>query len=184
VTIIVTGITQDEPREGPGTRSTCPDARGVGTGVASVRAERKGTGDGRVYHVSFAATDGRGGTCTGTLEVCVPHDLEGGRLCVDQGPLEDSTGPCVGLEFGAAKLACAAGAAPRGIVRQVDRAERHLMRFSGAGDPNRARKFGERGKRHLEAAARLAARNPDRVSPSCASAVQGLLVRANGLLGP
>ena len=73
---------------------TCPDAEGVGTDVAIVRAERSGSkkvpGDGRVYHVSFTADDGQGGECSGTVTVCVPHDQRPGHVCVDQGPLFDS----------------------------------------------------------------------------------------------
>ncbi len=95
VTVTVTGIAQDEPPDGLGDGSTCPDADGVGTDIASVRAERSGTkkvpGDGRVYHVSFTADDGQGGECTGTVVVCVPHDQRPGHVCVDQGPLFDST---------------------------------------------------------------------------------------------
>ena len=92
--ITITGITQDEPLNGLGDGDTCPDASGVGTAVASLRAERSGTADGRVYHVSFTATDGRGGRCTGTASVCVPHDQRPGHTCGDQGPLVNSTGPC------------------------------------------------------------------------------------------
>src|SRR5439155_1200795 len=63
VTITITGITQDESVDGPGAGQTCPDAVGVGTAVALVRAERSGGADGRVYHVSFRADDGHGGQC-------------------------------------------------------------------------------------------------------------------------
>jgi len=87
VTLTVTGITQDEPLG-----ETCPDATGVGAGTASVRAERAGGGDGRVYHVSFTASDGHGGQCSGMVTVCVPHDQRSGHVCVDKGPLIDSTG--------------------------------------------------------------------------------------------
>lgn len=94
VTITITGITQDEPINGLGDGNTCPDATGVGDAVASLRAERSGKGDGRVYHVSFTATDDLGGQCQGTVAVCVPHDQGQGHTCVDEGPLFDSTGPC------------------------------------------------------------------------------------------
>ena len=57
-----------------------------------VRAERAGTGNGRVYHVSFVASDGQGGTCSGTVAVCVPHD-QSPPTCVDDGPAYDSTEP-------------------------------------------------------------------------------------------
>ena len=57
-----------------------------------VRAERSGQGDGRVYHVSFRGTDGRGGSCAATLRVCVPHDQNSpGGACGDGGPRYDST---------------------------------------------------------------------------------------------
>jgi hypothetical protein len=56
-----------------------------------VRADRTGSGDGRVYHLAFAADDGRGGACTGTATVCVPHD-QGRRTCGDGGALFDSMG--------------------------------------------------------------------------------------------
>jgi hypothetical protein len=95
VTLGITGIAQDEPVEGLGDGNTCPDGLGVGTDVASVRAERSGTkkvpGDGRVYHISFTAEDGQGGECSGTVSVCVPHDQGRGSTCVDGGPLFDST---------------------------------------------------------------------------------------------
>jgi hypothetical protein len=95
VTITITGIAQDEPLEGLGDGDTCPDADGVGTGIASVRAERSGTkktpGDGRVYHIGFTADDGQGGSCDGVVTVCVPHDQRQGHVCVDQGPIFDST---------------------------------------------------------------------------------------------
>ena len=75
--------------------NTCADGVGVGTESASVRAERSGTkkvpGDGRVYHIGFTADDGQGGMCAATVTVCVPHDQRPGHVCVDQGPLFDST---------------------------------------------------------------------------------------------
>ena len=91
VTVVVTGITQDEPVDGTGDGSTCPDAAGVDTGAASVRAERAGAGDGRVYHLAFKADDGKGGRCAGTATVCVPHDA--GGACGDGGTLVDATTP-------------------------------------------------------------------------------------------
>ncbi len=93
VTTSITGVTQDEPVTGLGSGDACPDAFGVGTATVQLRAERAGTGNGRVYHVSFTATDSAGKTCAGMVTVCVPHD-QGGRACVDAGPLFDSTGPC------------------------------------------------------------------------------------------
>jgi hypothetical protein len=87
ITIAITGIFQDEPSAGK-----APDATGLGTARAEVRAERTGGGDGRVYHLAFTATDEQGAACQGTVTVCVPHDQGKGRTCVDGGALYGSTG--------------------------------------------------------------------------------------------
>jgi streptogramin lyase len=95
ITLTIDSIFQDEPVDTFGDGTFTPDGLGVGTDTAEVRAERSGTnkvpGDGRVYHVGFTADDGRGGQCSGTVTICVPHDQEPGHVCVDQGPLYDST---------------------------------------------------------------------------------------------
>jgi hypothetical protein len=91
VSISIAGIAQDEPPNSTGDGNTCPDGESVGTDVASVRAERSGLGDGRVYNISFTAEDGQGGECSGTVTVCVPHDQGQGDTCVDGGPIFDST---------------------------------------------------------------------------------------------
>jgi len=91
VTLTITSISQDEPLRGAATGNTCPDASGVGTAMASLRAERSGSGDGRVYHVSFTADDGKGGACSASVAVCVPVERRAGQGCVDQGALVDST---------------------------------------------------------------------------------------------
>lgn len=95
VDITIDSIFQDEPTLTPGSGNTCVDGEGIGTDTAWVRAERAGTprlpGDGRVYHINFTATDAEGGTCSGSVPVCVPHDQRPGATCIDQGPLYDST---------------------------------------------------------------------------------------------
>ena len=91
--ITIDGIYQDEPVDTVGDGSFTPDGMGVGTSTAEVRAERTGTkkvpGDGRVYHISFTADDGHGGTCSSTVYVGVPHDVK--DTPVDGGALYDST---------------------------------------------------------------------------------------------
>jgi hypothetical protein len=91
VQITITGITQDEPVVSSSNK-TKPDGNGIGTATASLRAEREASGNGRVYQVSFDATDGRGGVCHGQVRVCVPVDV-GRNLAIDGGQLYDSTGP-------------------------------------------------------------------------------------------
>jgi hypothetical protein len=90
VTITITGVTQDEPVNGKGDGNTSPDAV-IQDGAASVRAERSGTGNGRVYHISFTADDGKGDSCTGVVRVGVPHSQGKGVTAIDDGPICDST---------------------------------------------------------------------------------------------
>jgi len=92
VTITVTGIFQDEPVQSSGSGNTSPDATGVGTGSPSVRAERDGGNDGRVYHIAFTAT-GASGSCTGSVTVGVPKSQGNNGGPVDQGALYNSTLP-------------------------------------------------------------------------------------------
>lgn len=88
ISIIVTRVMQDEPVNDNGEGNTSPDAI---VSPLQVRAERSGNGNGRVYHMSFNASDGRGGTCSGAVTVCVPHDQQPGSTCMDEGPVYDST---------------------------------------------------------------------------------------------
>ena len=88
----VTGVTQDEPLNGLGDGDTAPDAVIQGSAVL-LRAERAGGGNGRVYRIHFSADDGAGGTCTGSVTVCVPHDQGRGAECVDDGQIYNSLGP-------------------------------------------------------------------------------------------
>jgi cysteine-rich repeat protein len=93
VTITATSVTQDEPvlGGGQGAGNTSPDAS---LSPLAVRAERNGNpktpGNGRVYHISFTATDPSGDSCSGVVSVCVPHDQRPGAGCVDGGPLYPS----------------------------------------------------------------------------------------------
>lgn len=86
-TITVEAITQDEPVK----HKQGPDASGVGTPLARLRAQRLGNGNGgRVYNVTFTAGEpGRGG-CRGSVSVCVPHDAAH-PVCIDDGQRYDST---------------------------------------------------------------------------------------------
>ena len=87
-TITPTSVFQDEPVLGAGSGDTAPDAT---LDPLAVRAERSGQGNGRVYTVDFVADDGHGGTCTGRVQICVPHDQRPGATCVDDGADLDST---------------------------------------------------------------------------------------------
>ena len=89
VTITCFGVTQDEPvtggpgSRGPGDEHACADALLTAGGGAMVRAARNGSGNGRVYEISFNAADACGATSLGRVRVDVPHDQ--GKACVDDG---------------------------------------------------------------------------------------------------
>ncbi len=57
------------------------------------RSERDGNGDGRVYRIAFTVSDGRGGSCSGTVTVGVPHDQSGPAPVDSSPPSYNSLGP-------------------------------------------------------------------------------------------
>ena len=93
LTITIDSIRQDEPLNTVGDGNFEPDGGGLGADTAWVRAERSGAkkvpGNGRVYHISFTADDGRGGTCSCEVLVGVPHDVK--KIPIDDGATFDST---------------------------------------------------------------------------------------------
>jgi hypothetical protein len=97
ITILITGIWQDELIDSTGDGKFSPDGQGVGTSAAWVRAERNGhqnkaTGNGRVYEILFKATDSKGASCSGSVIWTVPHDQGQGSTAIDSGVRYDSTG--------------------------------------------------------------------------------------------
>lgn len=93
LTVLITSIFQSEPVDATGSGNTSPDGYGIGQPTAFVRAERAGPGTGRMYFISFSATNGNGG-CTGTVAVWVPHDQgQGSTPTGNEKPDYDSTVP-------------------------------------------------------------------------------------------
>ncbi len=93
VTVQITGVTQDEPVDGLGDGDSSPDAvvqASAPEGSVLVRAERAGSGNGRVYLVGFIASDGLD-SCQGSVAVAVPQSRQ--ATAVDDGQLYDSTSP-------------------------------------------------------------------------------------------
>lgn len=91
VALTITAVTQDEPVDGKADGNTSPDAAGIARNSVKIRAERAGTGDGRVYRIAFTGSDGKGGSCQGTATAGVPHDRRG-SAAVDSGTSFDSLG--------------------------------------------------------------------------------------------
>ena len=200
ISITFTRVEQDEP---PATGG-CPDAMGVGTGALALRAERNGQGDGRVYHVHFTATDGRGGACSGAVTVCVPHDQRPGQACDDGGALFDSTGPgatsdrdgivplvaggkgdaappgCViGLALGS-PATCSAGR-PATLARRLTTVQALLARAETARNARHVKRLVKRLDRAIRNASRVAARADERgaISTPCSRALADALATAH-----
>ncbi|HXV76937.1 MAG TPA: penicillin acylase family protein [Candidatus Polarisedimenticolaceae bacterium] len=81
VSLASVGSSELDDADGNGDGSTINDIQGADLGMTdtalSLRAERAGHGDGRVYTVSYSATDAAGNTTTASSAVMVPHDQGG-----------------------------------------------------------------------------------------------------------
>jgi len=88
LTYVVNHVTQDEPLNAAADGNTNIDAKpGRASNRVWLRAERQGTRNGRVYGIWTTVTDGRGGSCTGTAFVGVPHDQGAHDTPIDSGQL-------------------------------------------------------------------------------------------------
>jgi hypothetical protein len=94
ITLTITGVTQDEALNGTGDGDTAPDAATVAgrSDQVQLRAERSGSGDGRVYRIAFTVSDGKL-TCSGTVFVGVPHDQSGSPAVDTTSVVVNSFGP-------------------------------------------------------------------------------------------
>jgi hypothetical protein len=75
-TVVLESITSNEPDDAPGDGdgNTVGDIGVAAGGKIFLRAERAGTGIGRIYTVTYRATDASGNTATASAIVAVPHD--------------------------------------------------------------------------------------------------------------
>lgn len=80
----ITCVTSDEPPDSTGDGNTSDDIVIVNATTVTLRGERKGNGDGRVYEIHFRVSDASGNVATGVCPVAVPHD-QSGRPPVDSG---------------------------------------------------------------------------------------------------
>jgi large repetitive protein len=85
----VLGVYQDEPVDAMADGNFSADAA-IQNGTAWVRAERMGSGDGRVYEIAFEATDARGGACQGSVFWTVPKSQGQPHTLIDSGVRYDS----------------------------------------------------------------------------------------------
>jgi len=69
----ILSVASNEPVTGPGD-VTSPDWVITSPTTVQLRAERLGTGTGRIYTITIQASDISGNTATATVNVTVPHD--------------------------------------------------------------------------------------------------------------
>lgn len=67
-------VTSNEPVNGLGDGNTAPDWKITGKLTVDLRAERAGTGSGRVYTITVRCTDASGNSATKNATVSVPHN--------------------------------------------------------------------------------------------------------------
>lgn len=92
LTVRFTGATSDEPVDAKGDGSSEPDIVFDGADAVSLRAERQGPSNGRVYTLGWLARDAAGNAVDGTCSVAVPHD-QSGRAAVADAPAYSLTAP-------------------------------------------------------------------------------------------
>jgi len=101
ITIRYTRILQDEPVDSVGQGNTPYFDGGIEANGARawVRSERTGNpsipGDGRVYLISYTATDEAGASCSGTTNLALPHDQRGTPAVLSPGRWDSLNGQLV-----------------------------------------------------------------------------------------
>lgn len=85
--VVIASASSDEPENGTGDGNTNDDLV-IAAGCQSIdlRAERTGSGNGRVYTLALAVADASGNVGTASYQVHVPHDVKHGPFGIDDGP--------------------------------------------------------------------------------------------------
>jgi hypothetical protein len=81
----IIAVSSDEPENANGDGNHEPDIVPVDAQTVSLRSERQGGSNGRVYTIDFEVVDGTGNTAEGTCWVSVAHD-QSGDAAIDDGP--------------------------------------------------------------------------------------------------
>jgi hypothetical protein len=92
--VVIEKVTSDEPDNGGGDGDTANDMLiAADCKSLQLRSERNGSGDGRVYIITFKVSDGTNVTRK-TVKVIVPHDQGHGGSAVDSGVHNTVNGSC------------------------------------------------------------------------------------------
>ncbi len=81
----IVAVSSDEPANANGDGNHEPDIVEVDAQTVSLRSERQGGSNGRVYTIDFEAVDSSGNVGAGTCYVTVVHD-QSGAAAIDDGP--------------------------------------------------------------------------------------------------
>jgi hypothetical protein len=71
--VLIESVTSNEPDNGIGDGNTIDDIVIIDNTTLNLRAERSGAGKGRIYTITYEATNACGNTIIGTATVTVPH---------------------------------------------------------------------------------------------------------------
>lgn len=94
--VVIAQVSSDEPEDAPGGGDgntlndivIAPDCQSL-----QLRAERQGSGNGRVYTITFKVTDAAGNVATATAKVTIPKN-QNGAAAIDDGPSYTVIGGC------------------------------------------------------------------------------------------
>jgi hypothetical protein len=73
-TLTLVSVTSNEPDNGKGDGNTTSDIVVLDDNMFSLRAERSGAGQGRVYTITYRATDASGNSAEASVTIIVPHN--------------------------------------------------------------------------------------------------------------
>ncbi len=92
-TLTLVSVTSDEPDDATGDGHTINDVVIIDDTTFNLRAERRGNGDGRIYLITYMASDACGNTATASTPVYVPHDKADLKALMEQYPPQASLRP-------------------------------------------------------------------------------------------
>jgi hypothetical protein len=87
--VVIAQVSSDEGTSSNGDILIAADCKSV-----QLRATRDGSGDGRVYTITFSVRDANGNATTATSKVTVPHDQGSANNVIDSGPAYTISGGC------------------------------------------------------------------------------------------
>jgi hypothetical protein len=73
-TVTLVSVTSNEPENGKGDGNTTNDIEIVNDTTFRLSAERSGRGDGRIYTITYRATDASGNSAEASVTITVPHN--------------------------------------------------------------------------------------------------------------